>query len=175
MLRAKNPPPILPFKFPDLDRPACSARVFNNYSSAWPSSSERAMPRFWRGSSAAVVRGGGALASTAAAAPSFLGGYLVFQASILFSTYFLQGHRLCRRLHPASPSTSSSRLHPASPTPVSCYITPLVHHITPLHNRVLYNTCYITPPGMLYNIAGLLYNIKCYITPCYITGTQPSR
>jgi hypothetical protein len=94
MLRAKNPPPILPF--PDLDRPACSARLFNNYLSAWPSSSERAMPRFWRGSSAAVVgrsrvRGGGALASTAAAAPSFLGGYLVFQVSILFSSYLLQG------------------------------------------------------------------------------------
>jgi hypothetical protein len=37
------------------------------------------------------VRGGGALALTAAAAPSFLGGYLVFQASILRATYFLQG------------------------------------------------------------------------------------
>jgi hypothetical protein len=54
------------------------------------------MPRFWRGSLAAVVgrsgvRGGGALASTAAAAPSFLGGYLVSQASILRATYFLQG------------------------------------------------------------------------------------
>jgi hypothetical protein len=55
-------------------------------------------------------------------------------------------------------------------TPVSCYIRPLVYHITPLHNRVLHNTCYITPPGMLYNIAGGLYDIKCYITPCYITG-----
>jgi hypothetical protein len=31
------------------------------------------------------------LASTAAAAPSFVGGYLVFQASILRATYFLQG------------------------------------------------------------------------------------
>ena len=54
------------------------------------------MPRFWRGSLAAVVgrsgvRGGGALASIAAAAPLFLGGYLVFQASILHTTYFLQG------------------------------------------------------------------------------------
>ena len=54
------------------------------------------MPRFWRGSLAAVVgrsgvRGGGALALTAAAAPSFLGGYLVFQASVLRATYFLQG------------------------------------------------------------------------------------
>jgi hypothetical protein len=34
---------------------------------------------------------------------------------------------------------------------------------------------------MLYNIAGVLYNIKCYVTPCFITGgvlynmTQPSR
>ena len=37
------------------------------------------------------VRGGGALASTAAAAPSFLGGYLVYQASILRATYFIQG------------------------------------------------------------------------------------
>jgi hypothetical protein len=51
------------------------------------------MPHFWRGSSAAVmgllgVRGGGALASTAAAALSFLGGYSV---SILRATYFLQG------------------------------------------------------------------------------------
>ena len=53
------------------------------------------MPRFWRGLSAAVVGRSGvrgrALASTAAAAPSFLGGYLVFQASIVRSTYFLQG------------------------------------------------------------------------------------
>ena len=90
----RTPPPIFPF--PDLDRPASSASLFNNYLSAWPSSSERVMPRFWRGSLAAVVgrsgvRGGGALASTAAAAPSFLGGYLVFQASILRATYFLQG------------------------------------------------------------------------------------
>jgi hypothetical protein len=90
----RTPPPIFPF--PDLDRPACSARLFNNCLAAWPSSSERAMPRFWRGSSAAMVgrsgvRGGGALASTAAAAPSFLGRYLVFQASILCATYFLQG------------------------------------------------------------------------------------
>jgi hypothetical protein len=36
-------------------------------------------------------RGGAVGASTAAAAPSFLGGYLVFQASILRATYFLQG------------------------------------------------------------------------------------
>jgi hypothetical protein len=90
----RTPPPFFPF--PDLDRPACSALLFNNYLSAWPSSSERAMPRFRRGSSAAVVgrsgvRGGGALASTAAAAPSFMSGYLVFQASILHATYFLQG------------------------------------------------------------------------------------
>jgi hypothetical protein len=54
------------------------------------------MPRFWLGSSAAMVgrsgvRGGGALASTAAAAPSFLGGYLVYQVSILRATYFMQG------------------------------------------------------------------------------------
>ena len=38
------------------------------------------------------------LASTAAAAPSFLGGYFLYQASILRATYFLQ----------ASSSTSSS-------------------------------------------------------------------
>jgi hypothetical protein len=37
------------------------------------------------------VCGGGALASTAAAAPSFLGGYLVYQASILRARYFMQG------------------------------------------------------------------------------------
>ena len=55
-------------------------------------------------------------------------------------------------------------------TPPACYITPLVYHITPLRNRVLYNTCYITPPGVLYNIPRVLYNIKRYITPCYITG-----
>jgi hypothetical protein len=51
---------------------------------------------FRLGSSAAAVgrcgvRGAGALASTAAAALSFLGGYLVYQASILRSTYFMQG------------------------------------------------------------------------------------
>jgi hypothetical protein len=23
---------------------------------------------------------------------------------------------------------------------------------------------------MLYNMQGVLYNIKCYMTPCYITG-----
>ena len=52
-------------------------------------------------------------------------------------------------------------------TPMSCYITPLVCHITPFHDRVLHNTCYIIPQCMLYNIQGVLYNIKCYITPCY--------
>ena len=55
-------------------------------------------------------------------------------------------------------------------TSIACYITPLVCHITPLCNRVLYNTCYITPPGVLYNIRRVLYNIQRYITPCYITG-----
>jgi hypothetical protein len=66
MLRAKESPwpPFSPF--PGLDRPACSARSFNNYLSAWPSSSESAMPRFGRGSSEAAagrsgMRGGGAL------------------------------------------------------------------------------------------------------------------
>jgi hypothetical protein len=54
------------------------------------------MPRFGRGSSVAAagrsgVLGGEALASTAAAAPSFLGGYLVYQASTLRSTYLMQG------------------------------------------------------------------------------------
>jgi hypothetical protein len=63
------------------------------------------MPRFGRGPLGAAagqlsgVRGGGAaLASTAAAASSFLGGYLVYQASILRATYFMQ----------TSSSTSSS-------------------------------------------------------------------
>jgi hypothetical protein len=54
------------------------------------------MPRFGRGSSAAAagrsgVCRGGALASTAAAAPSFLAGYLVYKASILCATYLMQG------------------------------------------------------------------------------------
>jgi hypothetical protein len=70
--------------------------IQQNYLLAWPSSLEKAMPRFGRGSSAAVagrsgVRWGGALASTVAAAPSFLGGYLVYQASIFRATYFMQG------------------------------------------------------------------------------------
>jgi hypothetical protein len=101
----QEPPlPFSPSQIWNLDRPACNARLFNNLS-AWPSLSERAMPRFGRGSSAAVVgrgvRGEGAPASTAVAAPSFLGGYLVFQASILRATYFLQvecrGHAGPRR------------------------------------------------------------------------------
>jgi hypothetical protein len=51
---------------------------------------------FRLGSSAAAVgrsgvRGGEALASTAPAAQSFLGGYLLYQASILPTTYFMQG------------------------------------------------------------------------------------
>ena len=93
MPRPRTPPPIFPF--PDLDWPACSARLFNNYLSAWPSSSERVMPRFGRGPSArpqSGVRGAAAApASTAAAAASFLDGYLVSQARILRATYFLQG------------------------------------------------------------------------------------
>jgi hypothetical protein len=63
MLRDKNPPSLSPFPGPD--RPACSACLFNNYLAALLSSlaSERAMPRFGRGPSAAAaglsgVRGG---------------------------------------------------------------------------------------------------------------------
>jgi hypothetical protein len=61
----RTPPPIFPFPGPD--RPACSASLFNNCLASWPSSSERAMPHFGRGSSAAAagrsgVRRGGALA-----------------------------------------------------------------------------------------------------------------
>jgi hypothetical protein len=70
------------------------------------------MPRCGRGPSAAAagrsgVRGGGALASTAAAAPSFLGRNLVYQASILPGTR--TSCRLRRRLHPASPWRPCSR------------------------------------------------------------------
>jgi hypothetical protein len=55
-------------------------------------------------------------------------------------------------------------------TPIACYITPLVYHITPLRNRVLYNMCYITPPDMLYNIQRVLYYLNRYKTPCYKIG-----
>jgi hypothetical protein len=94
MLRAKKLPSLPPF--PGLDQPACSACLFDNYLAASLSSSERTMPRFGRGPSAAAagrsgVRGGGALASTAATAQLFLGRYLVYQASILRATYFMQG------------------------------------------------------------------------------------
>ena len=98
MLRAKNPPSHFPLPGSGSASLQCPfiQQLLGCLAEPWPSSSERAMPRFWRGSSAAMVgrsgvRGGGALASTAAAAASFLGGYLVSQASILRATYFLQG------------------------------------------------------------------------------------
>jgi hypothetical protein len=101
----RTPLPIFPY--PGLDWPACSACLFNNCLAAWPSSSERVMPHFGWGSSAAAagrsgVHGGGALpvASTAAAALLFLGGYLVYQANLLCATY-AGPWRLSHWLHPA--------------------------------------------------------------------------
>ena len=94
MLRAKNPPSHFPLPGPGSASQQC--KFIQQLHVCLALIIREGHASFWRGSLAAVVgrsgvRRGGALAWTAAAAPSFLDGYLVSQASILRATYFLQG------------------------------------------------------------------------------------
>ncbi len=93
MLRAKNPPSHFPLPGPGSTSPQC--KFIQQLLVGLALLIREGHATFLAG--LISCRGGavggarrGALASTIAAAPSFLGGYLVFQASIFRATYFLQ-------------------------------------------------------------------------------------